>query len=90
MTGKAIREDDEIMALERDGSGKIAAALARLRRDLFRGVTEDNVNQLTARLNDREVMQPFTDAIVGLITEWALTGADNGREEIERNVYGTV
>ncbi len=90
VAGKATRRDRKIMKIERDGSERIAAALAKLRRDLFRGVTEDNVHEITRRLNDRDIMQPFQDSIIGLLNEWALAGADNGREDIERDIYGTI
>ena len=90
LAGKATREDRKIMKLEREGSERIAAALAKLRRDLFRGVTEDNVHEITRRLNDRDIMQPFQDSIIGLLNEWALAGADNGREDIERDIFGTI
>lgn len=76
--------------MERAGSERLTAALDKLRRDLFRGVTEDNVQMLTSRLYDRAIMQPFTDSLTGLLVEWALAGADNGREEIEQTIFGTV
>ena len=88
--GKATREDAEIMKLEREGASSVATALAKLRRDLFRGVTEDNVQEIAQRLNDQAIIQPFEDAIIGLLTDWALAGADNGREDIERDVFGTI
>ena len=78
------------MRMERDGSEQVASALARLGRDLFRGVTENNVNEILSRLGDRAIMQPFEDSIIGLVQEWALAGADNGREEIERDIFGTI
>ncbi len=90
LAGKATREDDDVVALEQDGSGRMASALAKLQRDLFRGVTEDNVNDILSRLNDRAIMQPFEDSIIRLLQEWALAGADNGREEIERDIFGTI
>ena len=90
VAGKATREDSAVMQMERNGSQVVAGALAKLRRDLFRGVTEDNVHELLSRLSDRDVMQPFEDSIIGLLQEWALAGADNGREDIERDIFGTI
>ena len=87
---KATREDRSVMRLEKQGAQRMVAALDKLRRDLFRGVTEANVQQLPARLNNPEVMQPFTDAVTGLMIEWALAGADNGRDEVEMTIYGTA
>jgi SPP1 gp7 family putative phage head morphogenesis protein len=33
-------------------------------------------------------MQPFKDTVGGLLQEWALAGADFGREQVERTIFG--
>ena len=86
--GKATpREDNEVLtALEKDGQARIARALDKLRRDIFRGVTENNAHIMARRLDDSEVTKPFEDAIAELVEEWALVGAENGRRDIEKAV----
>jgi hypothetical protein len=74
--------------MEKQGTEKIARALDKLRRDLFRGINENNVYQMADRLNDKEIIQPFEDAITALVHEWALAGADFGRQQVERTIYG--
>ena len=68
----------------------VLRALRRLRRDLFRDVDEATVHSALARLDDPAVITPFRDAIVAAIQAVALAGADFGREQVERFVYGTV
>lgn len=80
----------QMRRFEREGKEQIAAALTKLQRDLFRGINQDNVQQVTTRLSDPVIMQPFQDTITALIQEWALAGADFGREQIEREAFGTI
>lgn len=80
----------QLRRFEREGTAAIAAALAKLERDLFRGINQDNAAQMVARLNDPKVSQPFEDAITALVSEWALAGADFGREQIEKEIFGTA
>ena len=87
--GKATRNDDDeklLNQMEKDGQAKIEKALDKLRRDLFRGVTESNAHIMARRLDDPEVIKPFEDAIAELVEEWALVGAENGRRDIEKAV----
>ena len=86
--GKATRkEDNEVLtALEKDGRARIARALDKLRRDIFRGITENNAHIMARRLDDSEVTKPFEDAIAELVEEWALAGVDGGRREIEKAI----
>lgn len=65
-------------------------ALNQLRLDSVRGVTSDNVSEITRRLQDTRFTRPFQDAIVRQLQIVALAGADYGREQIERHVFGTV
>jgi len=74
--------------LERDGQAKIQKALDRLRRDVMRGISADNVNEMLTRLDDPEIAGRLKDAIERLVSEWALIGANAGRQVIEREVYG--
>ena len=90
-TLKGLNPDGRTMRrMERQGTEIIAAALAKLERDLFRGVTQQNAAQIVRRLDDPKVIKPFENALIGLVHEWALAGADFGREQIERDVYGTI
>ena len=86
--GKATRNEDNdtLTALEKDGADRLARALDKLRRDLFRGVTEANAHIMARRLDDPEVIKPFEDAITELVEEWAQAGVDSGRQEIEQGV----
>lgn len=95
--GKATRRIPEaeinpdgrtLRRMEKQGTERIARALNKLRLDLFRGINDNNVMMLESRLNDKDIMQPFEDAISALVNEWALAGADFGREQIERTIYG--
>ncbi len=93
VTGKATpdRLNDRLLRrFEKQGADKIEAALAKLQRDLFRGINQSNAAQMVSRLDDPKVMQPFEDAITALVQEWALAGADNGRVQVEREIFGTV
>lgn len=90
--GKATHDranNRELTRFERDGKERIGGALAKLRRDLFRGITEGNIDLLIQRLNEPAVIGPFRDTIVSLLREWALAGVRHGQEEIERNIFGT-
>ena len=91
-TGKAIPDPDgrQLRRFERQGTERISRALNQLKKDLFRGINNDNVHELINRLDNREVMQPFQDTMLGLIQEWALAGAAFGQEQIEKEVLGTV
>jgi len=89
--GKATRrgkDERELRRFEKDGQVQIARALNRLRIDLFRGITEDNVHLLVQRLHDPDIVRPFHDTMERLMREWALAGATNGRRQIEDEVLG--
>jgi SPP1 gp7 family putative phage head morphogenesis protein len=80
----------ELRRFERQGAEQIAKAFEKLRRATFRGVTADNVRQLSARLQDPTYTQPFTNTLTALLREWARAGANFGREQIESQVLGVV
>ena len=86
--GKATRKEDNdvLTALEEDGQARIARALDKLRKDIFRGMTESNAHIMARRLDDPAVTKPFEDAITELVEEWALAGVDGGRAELGRAV----
>jgi SPP1 gp7 family putative phage head morphogenesis protein len=73
---------------ERDFEAAAARALDKLRRDLVRGITADNVHELTTRLNDEAIVRPFQDAIVAQLQAVALAGSEFGREQVEGDVFG--
>ncbi len=74
---------------ERQGTEKLTSALSKLRRGLFAGLNADSIGQVVTRLNDPKIMQPFKDTVDSLLQEWALAGADFGREQVERTIFGT-
>ncbi len=92
LIGKATHNPDGrlLRRFERQGTESIAQAFNQLKKDLFRGINNDNVHELINRLDNIEVVQPFQDTLLELIQEWALAGADFGREQIEREVLGTI
>lgn len=73
---------------EREFEAALTKALNRLRLDVSRGVTDDNPREMVDRLNDNRVTRPFQDAIVKQLQAVALAGADFGREQVERDVFG--
>lgn len=88
--GRNINPSGRMMrAIERDSEARIAQALDKLRRDLLRGVTPINVTALPDKLARQEVLQPFLDAMTAVIRDISLSGADWGREQVERLFYGT-
>ena len=89
--GKATRRgrDERLLrSFEKEGQVQIARALNKLRIDLFRGITEDNVQLIVQRLHDPEIVRPFQDTVERLMREWALAGVTNGRRQIEDEVLG--
>ncbi len=91
LIGKAIPNPDgrQLRRFERQGTERISQAFSRLKKDLFRGINNDNVHELVNRLDNSEVVQPFQDAMLELVQEWALAGAAFGQEQIEKEVLGT-
>lgn len=73
---------------ERDFEQAATRALDKLRRDLVRGITADNVHELTTRLNDEAIVRPFQDALVAQLQAVALAGSEFGREQVESDVFG--
>lgn len=75
---------------EQDFERGMVKALNQLRLDSARGVTAENVHEIAARLRDARVTRPFQDAIVRQLQAVALAGAEFGREQVERHVFGTA
>lgn len=94
--GKIIRRgafdpDGRVMRrYEREFEAAVSRALAKLRRDVERGITDENVNDMVSRLNDPAVTRPFQDAIVAQMQRVALAGAEHGRVTVEREIFGTL
>jgi len=87
--GRGINPSGRMMrAMERDAEARIARALDRMRRDLLRGLNENNVRWLPQRLASREILQPFTDSMVSVLRDIAFAGAEFGQEQVERFVFG--
>ena len=87
--GKIHPSGTELRRFEREGAEAIARALAKLKRDLFAGLNADTIGQVLTRLDDPAITRPLHDAIALSVSRWALAGADFGREQIERAVFGT-
>lgn len=81
-SGKRMRE------WEADAEERLARALNKLRLDVTRGMTEESAPYITTRLVMRDVIQPFTDAVIAVLRDIALDGADFGKGQIERYVFG--
>lgn len=75
---------------ERQGASAIGTALERLRRSLFRGLTDGTVHELVNRLNDSQFTQPFQDAMMQLVEEWALAGANFGQAVVNNQILGVT
>ena len=88
--GRNINPSGRMMrAMERDAEARLARALNALRIRMMQGVNEMNVVTLPQRLARQDVLQPFADAVTAVIRDIALAGADFGREQVERYVFGT-
>jgi SPP1 gp7 family putative phage head morphogenesis protein len=44
---------------------------------------------LTTRTQDQEITKTLTDTLTALLREWAQAGANFGREQVERIIFGT-
>ena len=74
--GKLLRR------FERNGAAKLAKMLEELEGDLFRNLSEDQVNLVFSRLNG-DITQDKIRAVVGeLVEEWAVAGAEFGASQV--------
>jgi SPP1 gp7 family putative phage head morphogenesis protein len=89
---KAIPKDHphrrQFAQWEREVTDKIAQALARRRRDLFRGITRENVSQVLDRLADPAHRDKLRAAIYEALLPVARGGVDKQREVLEKEVLG--
>lgn len=93
--GKAIRDPlnpdgREMRRMEAEMQRAVLAALRRLDRDLFSGVTAESAALVLVRLDSEPVLAPFRDRIIAALQAVALAGAEFGRWQVERAVFGTV
>lgn len=89
--GDAFNPDGRQMRrYERQMQDAVQGALERLQGDLFDGIGEPDVMTVLARLDSESVTTPFRDRIVAALQRVAIAGAEFGREQIERHVFGTV
>ena len=75
-------------AMEADAERRIGRALATMRRALLDGLTDDNAHLMLARLESEEVLRPFTDTVMAVLTDVSLAGAQWGAETVNRHAYG--
>lgn len=90
-TRKAVDKnphDDILNPLEDGMTAAIHAGLQAWRRELFRGINAENVNDVLLRLNDPTLRQVLRDAIVDWLQQAAEAGANQGRANIERDIFG--
>lgn len=80
--GRAMRR------MEREATEKLFAALQLWGRRLFRDVKPDSIALLTTRLDDPEFNKPLRDAMIAVLQEVAVAGADFGQTQIERELMG--
>jgi SPP1 gp7 family putative phage head morphogenesis protein len=73
---------------ERDATERLHAALLAWGRGLLRGVPENAPEVILARLDDPERLKPFRDALVAVLQGIAIAGAEHGRKQVERGVFG--
>jgi len=73
---------------ERTASDRLAKALNKLRLDVTRGMTEQNAAFITTRLVMRDVIQPFTDVVIAVLRDIAIDGAEHGKRQVEKFVFG--
>ena len=75
-------------AMEADAERRIGRALSAMRRALLDGLTDDNAHLMLARLESEEVLRPFTDTVMAVLTDVSLAGAQWGAETVNRHAYG--
>lgn len=91
MTTKATERnphDATLNPLEDDMATAVYAGLQAWRRELFRGVNAQNINEVLTRLHDPALRQKLRDAIVDYLTQAAEAGAMQARGDVERDVFG--
>lgn len=74
--------------MERSFEAAVGRALRALRLSIIRNVGDDP-NEMIQRLDDERVTRPFQDAIARQLEKVAVAGAVFGRDQVEREVFGT-
>jgi type II secretory pathway component PulM len=89
---KAIPKDHphrrEFARWEREFQEAMERALNKWRRELFRDIDGDNVRDILARLDDRDIQNVIRDAAAAAFLDVAMHGVDKAREQVEREVFG--
>ena len=93
--GKATRnklnpDGRQMRRLERQFEQAVGAALGRWWRDISKGVTADDPQEMERRLADPEILGRVEQVLVAELQTVAVAGADFGREQVERHVLGTI
>lgn len=76
----------QLRRFERDLKDKTAVALSRLSGYLFTSLTD--INQLEARINSRDAYDMLERVLLPIIQDVATSGADFGRQQVEREALG--
>jgi SPP1 gp7 family putative phage head morphogenesis protein len=96
-TGKATRRipDDRLnpdgrllRRFERQLTGIVLEALQQQQTALFNGIDDSSILMVTMRLDQESIVIPFRDAVVRGLQRIAIAGAEFGREQVERQVFG--
>jgi hypothetical protein len=96
-TGKATRRipDDRLnpdglllRRFERQLTGIVLEALQQQQTALFNGIDDSNILMVAMRLDQESIVIPFRDAVVRGLQRIAIAGAEFGREQVERQVFG--
>lgn len=97
MNGKATRRipDDrlnpdgrQMRRFERELAQTAQVAFGNLKTALFDGLNDITAATALYRLDSHAVIVPFRDSIVRGLQEIAIAGAEFGREQVERQVFG--
>ena len=78
----------EMRRAERAAATILTAALDRMRRQVFRGITRDNVREVLSRLQGRDVNDALGEAIMRALDPVGQMGADHARAYVERELFG--
>lgn len=77
-----------ITRLERSATDAIAEALDNLRRDLFRGISRDNVREIVSRLSDPEINERLRLALYDALLPAVDAGFENGQTFVNETALG--
>lgn len=98
LAGKATRripdtelnpDGRQMRRFERQLKDETLTGLQNLRERIFADLTAQFVNLALQRLDSERVVVPFRDRITRKLAEISLAGAEFGREQVERHIFGT-